>query len=200
MTRHVAIFLFDEVEVLDFAGPFEVFSVTAALNDPQPFEVSTVSQSVRQIIARNGLAVVPRYGFDSCPPVDLLVVPGGLGTRALIDDRPVIRWVRALHAKAELTLSVCTGSLLLARAGLLTDGRATTHHAAFRELRQIEPSIEVVEDARMVVQGDVITSGGISAGIDMSLSVVARLLGEETARRTADYMEYDWRADTAADS
>lgn len=195
--RHVAVVVFDEVEVLDFAGPFEVFGVTGALNDPAPFTVSTVSLHGGAITARNGLRVLPHHTAANCPPVDLLVVPGGFGTRALVHDDDVLDWVRRRDSESELTLSVCTGSLVLAAAGLLRGKQATTHHGAFDELAAIDPSIEVVRDVKMVDDagtgdGGIVTSGGISAGIDMSLGVVARLLGDDAAERTARYMEYDW--------
>lgn len=190
--RHVAILVFDDVEVLDFAGPFEVFGVAGRGASPPPFQVSVVSTDGGAITARNGLRVEPHHGFADCPPVDVLVVPGGWGSRALLEQAPVLDWVTGVASSAERVLSVCTGALVLARVGLLAGGPATTHHGAYDELRAVDPTVEVVEGVKMVDRGRVVTSGGISAGIDMSLGVVGQLLGTAVAQETADYMEYDW--------
>ena len=195
MSRRVAILLFDDVEVLDFAGPFEVFSVAgrrAGRGDPV-FLVSTVAARSGPIVARNGLTVIPHFTIADCPPAEILVVPGGYGSRALLADRELLDWVRRRDAEAELTLSVCTGALVLGAAGLLDGLEATTHQGALDELRRWAPAATVRPDARIVDNGRVILSGGISAGIDMSLHVVARLIGMEQAIETARYMEYDWR-------
>jgi transcriptional regulator GlxA family with amidase domain len=195
MTRRVAILLFDDVEVLDFAGPFEVFSVAgrrAGRGDPV-FVVSTVAASSGPIVARNGLTVVPHFTIADCPPAEILVVPGGYGSRALLANDELLGWVRRRDAEAELTLSVCTGALVLGAAGLLDGLEATTHQGAMDELRRWAPAATIRPEARIVDNGRIILSGGISAGIDMSLHVVARLLGREQAVETARYMEYDWR-------
>jgi transcriptional regulator GlxA family with amidase domain len=188
----VAIFVFDEVEVLDFAGPFEVFGVTGWRTPPQPFDVFLVAADDRRVTARNGLEVIARHTFADCPPIDILVIPGGWGSRTQLARDDVITWVRSTAASAQLTTSVCSGALILAKAGQLGDGPATTHHGAYDELRALDPSINVLEGVKMVDRGGVVTSGGISAGIDMSLGVVARLLGSAIAQETAGYMEYDW--------
>jgi transcriptional regulator GlxA family with amidase domain len=195
MSRRVVILLFDDVEVLDFAGPFEVFSVAgrrAGHGDPV-FLVSTVAARSGPIVARNGLTVVPHFTIADCPPAEILVVPGGYGSRALLADRELLDWVRRRDAEAKLTLSVCTGALILGAAGLLDGLEATTHHGALDELRRWAPTATIRPDARIVDNGRVILSGGISAGIDMSLHVVGRLLGKDQAVQTARYMEYDWR-------
>jgi transcriptional regulator GlxA family with amidase domain len=190
-TKNVAIFMFDDVEVLDFAGPFEVFSVTSELNkDLRPFAVSTVAEYPGAVSARNGLSVNPHCTFSDCPRPDILIVPGGLGTRKLIDNSAVINWIEDCSQTAELVLSVCTGALLLAKAGLLEGLAATTHHGALDLLRELAPNTTVVENQRFVDNGKIITSGGIAAGIDMSLHVVGKLLGAAQAEQTAGYMEY----------
>ena len=190
-TRAVGIFIFDEVEVLDFCGPFEVFSV-AARQDADPFRVFTIAERRDPIRTRGGLIVTPHHAFEDAPPIDLLLVPGGMGTRALIDHAPVIDWIRRAAEHAELVLSVCTGALLLAKAGLLTNLSATTHHGSIDRLRELAPDTRVVADERYVDNGRVVTSAGISAGIDMSLHIVARLVGDEAAAATARQMEYRW--------
>ncbi len=190
MRRTVAILLFDEVEVLDFAGPFEVFAVTDELAGYRLFRVVTVAQEKRAIRARNGLGVNPDHSFADCPPPDILVVPGGNGSKALLKIPAVLAWVRASADAAEVVASVCTGARLLAKTGLLDGLRATTHHENFAELRELAPRATIVEDERFVDTGRILTAGGISAGIDLSLHLVARLHGSATAQKTATYMEY----------
>lgn len=194
MAYNVAILLFDEVEVLDFCGPFEVFSVADAYNSVRPFNVYTVAEKT-PILARNALSVNPTYLLDdpACPKPDLIVVPGGRGTRHAMHNERLLAWIRANAQQAQLTLSVCTGALMLARAGLLEGLSATTHHSAFEELRAVAPNTTLLPQQRIVDNGNVIVSAGISAGIDMALHVVARLYGTDMARQTAAYMEYDWR-------
>lgn len=193
--RNVAILIFDEVEVLDFCGPFEVFGVTGRSHEAALFNVYTVAERMEPVLARNGLSVNPRYTIADCPPPDLLVIPGGLGARKEMHNPVVIEWIRRCAPPAELVLSVCTGALLLANAGLLDGLAATTHHSAFDLLRAAAPQTEVREGERFVDNGKLITSAGISAGIDMSLHVVARLLGAEVAGETAERMEYRWQVE-----
>jgi transcriptional regulator GlxA family with amidase domain len=190
--RLVAILVFNDVEVLDFCGPFEVFSVTGRNSDPRPFRVVLVSEKVGPIVARNGLSVNPDYTLENCPRADLILVPGGQGTRLLMHNERVVDWVRERAASAELVLSVCTGALILGKAGLLDGLSATTHHGALDLLRQTASRTIVLENTRFVDNGRVITSGGIAAGIDMSLHVVARILSPEAAAETARHMEYPW--------
>lgn len=192
-TRNLAILLFDDVEVLDFCGPFEVFSVASRQTDPPAFDVFTVAEKPEPITARNGLSVNPHYTLADCPKPDVLLVPGGMGTRKQIDIGPLIDWINRTADNAELVLSVCTGALLLGKAGLLDGLDTTTHHVAFDLLREIVPTATVHEDRRFVDNGKVITSAGIAAGIDMSLHVVERLLGEDVAAATARHMEYPWK-------
>lgn len=188
--KMVSLLLFDDVEVLDFAGPFEVFSVTNELDDYMLFDVKTVSRTGGNIVARNGLSVNPSCSISEIKSTDILIVPGGAGTRPLLKQYDVIDWIRNIAENAELILSVCTGALLLAKAQLLTGLRATTHHQALDELEALAPDAEIVRAARFVDSGKVITSAGISAGIDMSLYVIEKLYGKEKVDRTADYMEF----------
>ncbi|MCC6135969.1 MAG: DJ-1/PfpI family protein [Candidatus Contendobacter sp.] len=188
--RNVAILLFDDVEVLDFAGPFEVFAVASELHDYALFRVFTVAASAGPIRARNGLSVLPDYPLESAPRPDVLIIPGGGGTRALMHNTAICGWIAAAAGQAELTLSVCSGALLLAKAGLLAGLRATTHHQAIDLLREVAPDTEVLAGERYVDNGRIVTAAGISAGIDASLYVVGRLCGEEVSTRTAAYMEY----------
>ena len=193
----VQVLLFDDVEVLDFAGPFEVFGVTGLRSGPAPFHVETVGLTAASIRARNGLEVQPSTSIADAGPCDVLVVPGGYGTRREMHNEILLEWIRRQAKEAKVVLSVCTGSLILARAGLLDGLDATTHHVAFDELAAASPSTRVQRGRRIADNGHIVTSAGISAGIDASLHVVARLLGGDVAAETASYMEYDWTSSSS---
>lgn len=193
----VGIFVFDGVEVLDFAGPFEVFSRTRLLpgiesrrsEETAPFHVFTVAARSDPVTATGGLRVLPDHDFGSDQPIDILVVPGGFGTRALLHEPRVLDWIRRTATKAQRVASVCTGSLLLARVGLLAGRRATTHWGALDLLASLDRSIRV-EPALRVVEDGIVTSAGVSAGIDMALDLVEAICGREVADETAKYIEY----------
>ena len=195
--RTVGILIFDDVEVLDFAGPFEVFSrvrlepgVESRRSDASaPFDVFTVARERLPIHAIGGLEVVPRHDFSSAPVIDILLVPGGFGTRGLLNDKPTLDWIRTVAADAERVTSVCTGALLLAQAGLLRGRRATTHWAALDLLESLDAGVEV-ERCERVVDDGVISSAGVAAGIDMSFYLVERLHGKDVADETAHYIEF----------
>lgn len=193
----VGILIFDDVEVLDFAGPFEVFSRTRLeagslsrrSDDRAPFEVFTVAAVPGEVRATGGLRVLPHATFDNHPPIDLLVVPGGIGTRALLENTDVVAWVARTAAAARYTTSVCTGSLLLAKAGLLHNRSATTHWGALDLLGEVDDTLTVMRDRRVVDDG-VVTSAGVAAGIDMAFYMVERIWGRAVADETAHYIEY----------
>ena len=191
--RTLAILVFDDVEVLDFCGPFEVFSVANRFTNPPAFQILTAAERAGPVRTRGGLSVNPHHRLAECPRPDLLLVPGGQGTRKEMHNPALIDWIRQASTKAELVLSVCTGALLLAKAGLLDGLEATTHHGAIDLLRQVAPKTTAHADRRFVDNGRVICSAGIAAGIDMSLHVVARLLSREVAEKTARQMEYPWQ-------
>lgn len=193
----VAILVFPDVEVLDFAGPFEVFAVADELGGHQVFDVLTVSPDPGPVRARNGLRLLPDHTLDSCPPPAVLVVPGGFGTRALARDERTVAWIRSASAKAEIVMSVCTGSIVLGRAGLLDGLRATTHGEVVDLLREAAPLAIVDTSRRFHDNGRILTSAGISAGIDCALHVVQRLVGRAAADRVAAYMEYGIHAQGA---
>jgi len=190
MKRNVAILVFPEVEVLDFAGPFEVFAVTDELRGYDTFRTFTVAASQTVLRARNGLQVVPDFTLEHCPAPHVLIVPGGIGTRALLHQPALLEWLRVKARQAELVMSVCTGALVLAQIGLLDGLRVTTHHERLDLLAQMAPRAIVDASQRFHDNGHVLTAAGISAGIDCSLHVVGRLLGEPAAAATAAYMEY----------
>lgn len=199
--RKVAVALFDDIEVLDFAGPFEVFGVCGLrTSTTPPFHVFTVAERAT-ISARNKLIVTPTYQFQNCPQADIVVVPGGggyladgtpFGSRKEMDNAVMLDWIKEQNKKAELLLSVCTGSLILAKAGLLENLSATTHKGAVKQMQEIAPNTKLYPEERWVDNGRIILSAGISAGIDMSLYVISKLLGKEVADETAQYMQYDY--------
>jgi transcriptional regulator GlxA family with amidase domain len=191
--RNVALLLFDDVEVQDFCGSFGVFAVTRRPTDQfHPFVVYTVAESSDSITTRNGMSINPNYTLTDCPPPDILIVPGGYGTRREMGNIDLLDWINARAVHVELLLSVSTGALLLAKAGLLDGLEVTTHHGAINLLRRTAPDARVVVGKRFIDNGQIITAGGISAGLDMALHVVQRLLGTEQARWTASHIEYDW--------
>jgi len=194
---NAGIMIFDGVEVLDFAGPFEVFSRTRLAPGPEsrrsedsaPFNVFTVARSLAPVTATGGLKVLPHHDFAGAPRIDLLLVPGGFGTRALLNDADALEWIRGVAAQARKVTSVCTGSLLLAKAGLLKGRRATTHWAALDMLESLQAGVTVERELRVVDDG-IISSAGVASGIDMAFYVVETLFGREVADETAHYIEY----------
>jgi transcriptional regulator GlxA family with amidase domain len=195
--KRVGIVLFENIEVLDFCGPFEVFSVTR-LNeerrreDPSPFQVLLVAEKNDPVVTTGGMKVIPDYTFKSCPKLDILVVPGGWGTRKELKNLVMLDWLRIRASEVETLTSVCTGSMLLGFAGLLDGCHATTHWRSLDWMRESFPAVTVEYDRHVVEEGRILTSAGISAGIDMALKVVARYYGEAIARATARHMEYPY--------
>jgi len=195
--KRVGIVLFEDVEVLDFCGPFEVFSATRMneekrREEPSPFEVLLIAENPSPITTTGGMKVLPHYTFDSCPRVDILVCPGGWGTRKELKNPIMLEWLRARATGVETLAAVCTGSMLLGFAGLLDGLHATTHWRSLDWMRESFPSVTVDYGKHFVQDGRVFTSAGISAGIDMALKVVANCFGEEIARATARHMEYPY--------
>lgn len=185
--RNVAFVLFDDAEELDFVGPWEVLAFTAK-TVPESCQVFTVAERAGMVRCAKGLQVVAEYSFDDCPPAEIILVPGGMGTRREVDNPRLIAFLRRLAAGCEIVTSVCTGAFLLERAGLLAGRKAVTHWASMERLRQLG-TVEVVE-RRFVDTGAVVTAAGVSAGIDMALHLVGRLWGAETARRVQHGIEY----------
>ncbi|MCZ6834142.1 MAG: DJ-1/PfpI family protein [Planctomycetota bacterium] len=200
-TRTVGILIFDDVEVLDFAGPYEVFSRTRLVpgaasrrsDESAPFNVFTIARSLEPIAATGGLRVIPDFDFSTSPSIDLLVIPGGFGTRPLLDDELTLDWIRTFTESASITASVCTGALLLAQLGMLKGRKATTHWGALDSLNEIDPTIDVQRATRVVMDSlpdGLVTSAGVSSGIDMAFAMVEHLHGREVANETAHYIEY----------
>jgi transcriptional regulator GlxA family with amidase domain len=195
----VGILIFDQVEVLDVAGPFEVFSVTR-LNEKSrreessasPFRVLLVSEKLSQVIAIGGLRLTPDISIYNCPNLDLLLVPGGWGTRKEIKNDIVLKWIADMSAKTKITASVCTGSSLLGKAGLLDGRESTTHWRAFDFLREAAPKTKIRRDVLFTLTEPVFTSAGVSAGIDLALRIVSHFFGTGVGEATAQHMEYPY--------
>lgn len=189
----VGICLFDEVEVLDFAGAFEVFSLAENENAEKIFKVVTISQNPTPIHARNGLQVITDYQFDNHPPLDILVIPGGYGAEQIEINNPLMLRIANQSSKVKQLLSICTGVFLLAENGLLDHQRATTHWMDIERLRKDYPNVQVIANQRYVDEGHIITSGGISSGIHASLYTVAKFSSPTIANQTAHRMEFDFK-------
>jgi transcriptional regulator GlxA family with amidase domain len=188
----IGIALFDGTEELDWAGPWEVLSYWSKRHPEDEIEVFTVARdNSRPIVCAKGLRVLADHSWQSAPEIDVLVYPGGQGTSALIGDEEVRAWVRSVHERARLTTSVCTGAFILADAGLLKGRAATTHWDDFDELLAIDGTIQARREDRFVDEGDIITSAGISAGIDMALHLIIRFHSEDRAREIKRRLQYE---------
>jgi transcriptional regulator GlxA family with amidase domain len=195
--KRVGMVVFEDIEVLDFCGPFEVFAATRLneekrRDEPSPFEVLLVAEKTVPVTTAGGMKVIPDHSFETCPKLDILVVPGGWGTRRELHNPKMIDWLRMRAAEVETLTSVCTGAMLLGATGVLDGHRATTHWRSLDWLKETFPEVTVDYEQHVVEDGAIITSAGISAGIDMALKVVARYCGEAVARATAKHMEYPY--------
>ena len=190
MTR-IAVFLFDGAEELDWAGPWEVLAAWALMWPDDGVEVFTVAAAGGPVTCAKGLRVIADHTWETAPQADVLIVPGGQGTRPLARHEPTLAWVRSYAERDALVASVCTGALVLAGSGLLRDRPAATYWNAFDELLSIDPTIEPRRDDRFVDTGEIVTAAGVSAGIDMALHLVRRLHSPERARDVRRYIQYD---------
>ena len=189
---NIGIYIYDQAEVLDFSGPFEVFSTASRVcSEGPPFEVFLIAEKPGVVTARAGYQVSSEFSIQNHPELDVLVVAGGDHTEEM-HKPPVLSWVRDQAAKIELLASVCTGAFILAEAGLLEGRKITTHWEDIEDLRRQFPTLDVVENVRWVEQDSVFTSAGISAGIDMCLHLVSRLHSDALAEKTARQMDYRW--------
>ncbi|TKJ85697.1 AraC family transcriptional regulator [Paenibacillus sp. CFBP13512] len=188
----VGILLFDEVEVMDFAGPFEVFSLAETVDKQKLFQVHTLSPDGELISARNGLKVQPDYAIQDMPILDILIIPGGYGAEEIIIHDPVIiEWIRTQATQVKVLASICTGALVLAEAGLLDGREATTHWMDLDRLQQDYPEVIVKSGVKFVDQGSIMTSAGISAGIHLALHIVSKWVNIECARTVIRRMDID---------
>ena len=188
---NIGIYIYDDAEVIDFSGPFEVFSTAKRLAN-NDWQVSLIAKSDSPVLARGGYSVNPHYSFADCPLLDLLVVVGGDHTREL-EKAEVIAWLKNTATNTKRVASVCTGAFLLAKTGLLSGKNVTTHWQDQPELAAMFSKLNVIADTRWVTDGKFTSSGGISAGIDMSLALVAEFISYEHALLTAKQMEYQWQ-------
>jgi transcriptional regulator GlxA family with amidase domain len=193
-TRTLGVILYPQFELLDVCGPVEMFG-----NLGSQLKVVLVAQSAGPLASTQGAKLVAEYGFDDCPELDLIMVPGGMGTMQQLSNKALLEWLKKRAAKAEIVMSVCSGSALLAKAGLLDGRRATSNKQYFQFAVNQGPKVKWVKEARWVDDGDRVTSSGVSAGIDMALHVIARLYGEPLAQKLADGTEYQWHRDANKD-
>jgi transcriptional regulator GlxA family with amidase domain len=189
--RRVAICVWDDIELLDFAGPGEVF---AAAEDGAAFHVCTVGETRRPVVSQGFLRIVPEYDIMTCPAPDIVVLPGG-GASFPLDNPQLRTWLLTVLGQAEVVLSVCTGAFVLAGLGLLDGLDATTWYGDIDRLRKAAPITTVHKDRRFIDNGRIVTAAGVSAGIDAALHIVDRLCGRTTSVATARYMEYEWAPD-----
>jgi len=187
----IGVYLFDGAEELDWAGPWEVLAAWARQWPADGVDVFTVAADAKPVACAKGLRVIPDHSWKTSPPIDVLLVPGGQGTRSLVGDEAVLAWVRGHAERGALVTSVCTGASVLAAAGILRGRPAATYWASFEWLAELDPTIELRRDDRFVDSGEVITAAGVSAGIDMALHLVARLHSVERAKDVRRYIQYD---------
>lgn len=193
-TRTLGVVLFPDFELLDVFGPVEMFG-----NMKEAIEVRMVAQGKTPVRSAQGPSVLVDHAFDDSPRLDLLLVPGGMGTRKEVDNPVLIDWLARRVPETELAMTVCTGTSLFARAGVLDGRRATTNKRAFHWVVQQGPKVEWVKEARWVEDGKFFTASGVSAGIDMSLAAISRLAGEQISNMLATAAEYDWHRDSTWD-
>jgi transcriptional regulator GlxA family with amidase domain len=189
--RHIGLLLFDGVEELDAVGPWEVLSHWTQQHPEDGWDVFCLSVDGGAVVGAKSLVLGAHHSFDDAPPLDVLIHPGGPGTRPMLEDSGHLAWVREARRSVSLMTSVCTGSLVYAAAGLLTGRRATTHWASLNLLSELDPTVITDVDARFVDDGDLVTSAGVSAGIDMALHLVARFIDVERAREVRRCLQYD---------
>lgn len=193
---NIGIFVYRDAEVLDFSGPFEVFSTASRLcGTENPFSVFLIAESSEVVAARAGYKVVPDYSVDNHPPLDVLIVSGGVHTREMTNEK-VLAWVKRQAESVKLTATVCTGIFILAKAVESLSCRVTTHWEDIMDLKVMFSRLDVLQGVRWVDEGSIVSSGGISAGIDMSLHLMSKLHSENLAQRTARQMEFAWTRHT----
>ena len=195
--KTVGVLLFEGFELLDVFGPLEAWGMHAAAGGA--CTIVTAAEKAGAVKSAQGPCAIADYALTDCPRIDVMLVPGGIGTRCEVNNESMLEWLRRRAAEAEIVTSVCTGAALLARAGLLDGRRATSNKLAFKWVTEQGPAVKWIKQARWVVDGKFATSSGVSAGIDMTLAVIARIVGAEAAERVAIRMEYDWHRDPSWD-
>ena len=188
--KRIATLLFEDFELLDTFGPLEMFGLL-----PEHFEICLVAEKSASVASAQGPKSVAEYSFDDKTSYDIILVPGGRGTRIQIDNKKLLRWLVEQSATADYVASVCTGSALLAKSGVLDGRRATTNKLAFNWVAQQSDNVQWVKQARWVEDGKFFTSSGVSAGMDMSLGLIQAILGRHVSEQVADWCEYNWHSD-----
>jgi transcriptional regulator GlxA family with amidase domain len=194
--RNLAILVHDDVEVLDFCGPFEAFGVTGD-TDHAYFNVFTVADEARTVRANTGMLIQPNHTIDDCPPLSMLLIPGG-STGVILENPRLMAWIAEQEQQVEHLMSVCTGAMVLATLGLLDGLEATTHYGSYDRLQEAAPSAVVRRDVRVADNGHIVTGAGVSAGIDLALHMIARLYGLQETDDVAQYMMYRWAEEDRA--
>ncbi|HVT23065.1 MAG TPA: DJ-1/PfpI family protein [Rhizomicrobium sp.] len=190
MTIRIGVVVFDDAEELDFAGPWEVFTMASNLK-PNAHEVMLVAESDKPVRCAKGMRVLPDVTFENCPKLDVVLIPGGQGTRREVENKPMLDWIARVAKDCQWVTSVCTGAMLLTAAGPAKEKRVTTHWAFVETLRGRKEAAEVLDGVRYVRDGNVVTAAGVSAGIDMALWLTGQLHSPEFARSVQRAMEYD---------
>jgi transcriptional regulator GlxA family with amidase domain len=190
MTIRIGVVVFDDAEELDFAGPWEVFTMASNLK-PNAHEVMLVAESDKPVRCAKGMRVLPDVTFENCPKLDVVLIPGGQGTRREVENKPMLDWIARVAKDCQWVTSVCTGAMLLTAAGPAKEKRVTTHWAFVETLRGRKEAAEVLDGVRYVRDGNVVTAAGVSAGIDMALWLTGQLHSPEFARNVQRAMEYD---------
>jgi transcriptional regulator GlxA family with amidase domain len=194
--KNLAIVVHDDVEVLDFCGPFEAFGVTGDSGEAY-FNVFTVADEARVVRANTGMLIQPNHTIDDCPPLSMLLIPGG-STSVILENPRLMAWISEQDKHVEHLVSVCTGAMVLATLGLLDGLEATTHYGSYDRLQEAAPNAVVRRDVRVADNGHIVTGAGVSAGIDLALHMIARLFGMQEANDVAEYMMYRWADDDRA--
>ncbi|HUO03911.1 MAG TPA: DJ-1/PfpI family protein [Candidatus Binataceae bacterium] len=194
--RRFGVVLFEGFELLDVFGPLEAWGMLAMQGQ---CSVTTVAERAGAVASAQGTKAIADYGFGDCPHLDVILIPGGIGTRNEVKNQSLLDWLKSRAEKAEVVATVCTGTAILARTGLLDGRSATTNKMVFAWVASLGPDVKWIKEARWVEDGKFATSSGVSAGIDMALALIARLYGKETAEKIAIQMEYDWHRDASWD-
>jgi transcriptional regulator GlxA family with amidase domain len=191
--RNIGILIFENIELLDFVGPFEVFSVANELNGLKLCNTFTISETNEPIKSVNGLKIIPDYSVKNCPEIDVLVIPGGIGTKKLLDNKELLDWIYHKYKKSEITFSICSGARILGKLGLLDSKEFITHHEVIDDVLEIAPKSIINNGKRFIDNGKIMTSAGITAGIDLSLYIIEKLYSKTHMIDIINYMEYgDW--------
>jgi len=189
-SRNTAILIFNDAEVLDFAGPYEVFNAANIVSGENLFNVFTIADTKNQISARNGLKLIPDYSLSDCPLPDILIIPGGSGRRNEMNNQILLNWIKEKIDTLEQLLTVCTGSFIIGKTGLLDGLESATHHYHYDEFEKSFPKVKLIRNIKFVDNGKIITAAGVSSGINMSLYVIGKLFGEELKQKTAGHIEF----------